>query len=74
MVVVSMRNNIDEIINSIKSKKTKEETEEFLKKSLTLEQNQQLRDVMSDKNALKNLLSTPKAQEILKRFSEEKND
>ena len=74
MVVVSMSNNFDEIINSIKSKKTKEETEEFLKKSLTPEQNQQLRDVMSDKNALKNLLSTPKAQEILKRFSEEKND
>ncbi len=69
-----MSNNFDDILNGIKSKKTKGETEDFLKKSLTPEQNKQLKEVLNDKEALKNLLSTPKAQELLKRFSEGKND
>ena len=74
MVVNSMSNNFDEIINGIKSKKSKEETENFLKNNLTPDQNKQLKEVLSDKEALKNLLSTPRAQELLKKFTEGNND
>ncbi len=64
--------NFDEIINGIKGKKSNAETEEYLKKNLTPTQTKKLNDVLSDKNALQQLLSTPKAQELLKRFTEDK--
>ena len=75
MVVVSMSNkNFDEIINNIKSKKTNEETEEYLKKNLSSDQNRKLKEILSDRKAIEKLLSSPKAQELLKKFTEEKND
>ena len=66
--------NFDEIINSIKSKKSNEEAQEYLKNNLSSEQNRKLKEVLSDKKALEKLLSTPKAQELLKKFTEGKND
>lgn len=66
--------NFDELIKGIKSKKSKEETKEFLEKNLSPDQNKQLKDVLSDKEAIRRLLSTPKAQELLKKFTEGKND
>ena len=75
MVVVSMSNrNFDEIINDIKSKKSKEETQEYLMKNLSSEQNQKLKEILSDRKSIEKLLSTPKAQELLKKFTEGKND
>lgn len=75
MVVVSMsNNNFDEIIKGIKSKKSDEETQDFLMKNLTPNQNKKLKEILSDKETVKKLLSTPKAQELLKRFTEDKND
>ena len=75
MVVVSMSNkNFDEIINNIKSKKTNEETEEYLKKNLSSDQNRKLKEILSDRKAIEKLLSSPKAQELLKKFTEGKND
>ena len=75
MVVVSMsNNNFDEIIKGIKSKKSDEETQDFLMKNLTPNQNKKLKEILSDKETVKKLLSTPKAQELLKRFMEDKND
>ena len=75
MVVVSMSSkNFDEIINNIKSKKSNEETQEYLMENLSSEQNKKLKEVLNDKEAIKKLLSTPKAQELLKKFREEKND
>ena len=66
--------NFDELINNIKSKKSNEETQEYLMKNLSSEQNKKLKEVLNDKEAIKKLLSTPKAQELLKKFREEKND
>ncbi len=66
--------NFDEIINNIKSKKTNEETEEYLKKNLSSDQNRKLKEILSDRKAIEKLLSSPKAQELLKKFTEEKND
>lgn len=75
MVVVSMSNrNFDEIINNIKSKKSKEETQEYLMNNLSSEQNRKLKEILSDRKSIEKLLSTPKAQELLKKFTEGKND
>lgn len=66
--------NFDEIIDSIKSKKSKEETQDYLMKNLTPNQSQKLKEVLSDRKAMEKLLSTPKAKELLKKFTEDKND
>ena len=50
--------NIDEIIDGIKSQKSKKGAEKFLKNKLSPEQSKKLSDVLSDENALKNLLSS----------------
>ena len=74
MVVVSMSNDkFDELINGIKSKKSDEETKDYLMKNLTPNQNKKLNEVLNDKETMKKLLSTPKAQELLKRFMEDRN-
>lgn len=75
MVVVSMNNNnFDEIIKGIKSQKTDEETQDYLMKNLSPNQSKMLKEVLSDKETLKKILSTPKARELLKKFTEDKND
>lgn len=75
MVVVSMsNNNFDEIINSIKSKNNQKDAEDFLKDKLNESQTKKLKEVMSDKSALEQLLSTPQAKALLKKFMEDKND
>ena len=75
MVVVSMsNNNFDEIINSIKSKNNQKVAEDFLKDKLNESQTKKLKEVMSDKSALEQLLSTPQAKALLKKFMEDKND
>lgn len=66
--------NFDEIIDSIKSKKSNEETKDYLMKNLNENQSKKLKEVLSDKGALEKLLSSPKAKELLKRFTEDKND
>ncbi len=63
--------NLDELINGIKSKKSDTETEEYIKKSLTPDQTKKLNEILSDKSALQKLLSSPKAQEILKKFGKD---
>ena len=64
--------NFDEIIDNIKSKKSNEETQEYLMKNLSNEQNQKLKEILSDRKSIEKLLSTPKAQELLKKFKEDK--
>lgn len=67
-------NNFDEIINSIKSKNNQKDAEDFLKDKLNESQTKKLKEVMSDKSALEQLLSTPQAKALLKKFMEDKND
>ncbi len=66
-------NNFNEIINGIRGQGSKKESEDFLKKKLTPNQSKKLQEVLSDKNAIEQLLSTPQAQELLKMFTEDKN-
>ncbi len=67
-------NDFDEIVEKMKQKKDKTEAKDFLMKNLNPSQTKKLQEVMSDKNALSQLLSTPQAQELLKKFMEDKND
>ena len=60
--------NIDEIIDGIKSQKSKQGAEKFLKNKLSHEQSKKLSDVLSDENALKNLLSSDRAKELFKKL------
>ena len=60
--------NIDEIIDGIKSQKSKKGAEKFLKNKLSPEQSKKLSDVLSDENALKNLLSSDRAKELFKKL------
>lgn len=66
--------NFDEIINSIKSNNNKQETENFLKQKLNPSQSKRLQEVMSDRSALEQLLSTPQAKALLRKFMEDKDD
>lgn len=75
MVVFSMSNNdFNEIVEKIKNQKDKTEAQDFLMKKLNPTQSKKLQELMSDKNALSQLLATPQAQELLRKFTEEKND
>lgn len=67
-------NNFDEIVEKMKNQKDKNEAQDFLRKNLNPSQTKRLQEIMSDKNALQQLLATPQAQELLKKFTEDKND
>lgn len=66
-------NNFDEIINGVKEQKDKKGAEDFLMKQLNPNQSKRLQEVLSDRGALEQLLSTPQAQELFKKFTEGKN-
>lgn len=75
MEVFSMsNNNFDEIVEKMKNQKNKKEAQDFLMKKLNSSQSKKLQEVMSDKDALAQLLSTPQAQDLLKKFMGDKND
>ena len=63
-----LNDNIDEIIDGIKSQKSKKGAEKFLKNKLSTEQSKKLSDVFSDEYALKNLLSSDRAKELFKKL------
>ncbi len=65
--------NFDEIINGVKGQNSKKGAEDYLMKQLNPNQSKRLQEVLSDRNALEQLLSTPQAQELLKKFTEGKN-
>ena len=67
-------NNFDEIVEKMKNQKDNAETQDFLMKKLNPSQTKKLQEVMSDKNAIAQMLSTPQAQELLKKFMGDKND
>ena len=66
--------NFDEIINSIKSNNNKQEAEDFLKNKLNPAQTQKLQEIMNDRSAIEQLLSTPQAKMLLRKFMEDKDD
>ncbi|MBO5943960.1 MAG: hypothetical protein J6Q50_01525 [Clostridia bacterium] len=67
-------NNFDEIVEKMKNQKDNKEAQDFLMKKLNPTQSKKLQEVMSDRNALEKMLSTPQAQELLRKFMGDKND
>ena len=67
-------NNFDEIVEKMKNQKDNKEAQDFLMKKLNPSQSKKLQEVISDRNALEKMLSTPQAQELLKKFMGDKND
>ncbi len=67
-------NNFDEIVDKMKSQKDNAQAQDFLMKKLNPSQSKKLHEVLSDRNALEQLLSTPQAKELLKKFTEGKDD
>lgn len=54
-------------------KSSERELSEYLMSKMSKEQNNELNRILSDDNALKNLLSSEKAQKILKKLTGDKN-
>lgn len=67
-------NNFDEIINSLKGKNSKKEAEDFLMQKLNPAQSKKLQEIMKDKDAMSQFLSTPQARNLLKKLTEENNE
>lgn len=63
--------NFDKIINDVKAQNSKKQAEDYLMKNLTPDQSRKLQEIMSDRGALEQLLSTPQAKELLKKFTED---
>ncbi len=61
-------NNFDEIVEKMKNQKDKTQAQDFLMKSLNQSQTKKLQEIMNDRSALEQLLSTTQAQELLKKF------
>lgn len=72
MVVFSMNNNnFEEIMEEMKKHKSKKDAQDFLMEKMTPSQTSKLQEVLSDKDALQQLLSTPQAKDLLKKFLED---
>lgn len=65
--------NFDDIVNGLKNQKSSRDAEDFLKKQLNESQSRKLKELLSDKSAMEQLLSTPQAKELFKKFTEDKN-
>lgn len=66
-------NNVDNIVEGIKKQKSKKGAEEFLKSKLNPDQSKRLNQLLNDETAMRDLLSTPQAQELLKKFTKGEN-
>jgi peptidyl-tRNA hydrolase len=65
--------NFDKILDEIKNQKNKQDATDYIMKQLKPDQSKRLQTLLSDKNAMEQLLSTPQAQDLLKKFTEDKN-
>ncbi len=64
-------NNFEEIMEEMKKNKSKKDAQDFLMEKMTPSQTNKLQEVLSDKDALQQLLSTPQAKDLLKKFLED---
>lgn len=61
-------NDINDMIHELKNKQSRADAEDYLKSRLNPEQSKKLAEVLQDENAAQQLLSTPAAQQLLKKF------
>ena len=65
--------NFNKIVDNMKNQKSRQDAQDYLMKQLKPDQSKRLQELLSDKTAMEQLLSTPQAQELLKKFTEGKN-
>ena len=63
----------NKIVDDMKNQKNRQEAQDYLMKQLKPDQSKKLQELLSDKGAIDKLLSTPQAQELLKKVTEGKN-
>ncbi len=65
--------NFNKILDDMRNQKSKQDAQDYLMKQLKPDQSKRLKELLSDKNAMEQMLSTPQAQELLKKFTEGNN-
>lgn len=60
-----MQNNFDSFLNGSASK---EDVEKYVNNNLSHEDKEKIKSVLADKNKLNEILSSPFAQELMKKF------
>ena len=66
--------NFNKIVDDMKKQKNRQDAQDYLMQQLKPDQSKRLQELLSDKNAIEKMLSTPQAQELLKKFTEGNND
>ena len=65
--------NFNKIVDDMKNQKNRQDAQDYLMKQLKPDQSKRLQELLSDKNAMEQMLKTPQAQDLLKKFTEGKN-
>ena len=65
-----MKNENNLNMNELKSAAENGRVDDFIDKNLTNEQAKKVKAVLSDKNTMEKMLSTPEAKALLKKFTE----
>ncbi len=68
-----MADKSNELFEKVRSSKNGKELADYLKGKLNAEQSKRLKSLLGDENAVKRLLNTPRAKEIIKKITEEGN-
>lgn len=64
---------LDKMVAELKKKGTKKEAEDYLMQQLSPAQSEKLQAVLRDENAAKELLSTPQAQNLMRKLVGDKD-
>ena len=65
--------NFNKIVDDMKKHKNRQDAQDYLMQQLKPDQSKRLQELLSDKSAMEKMLSTPQAQELLKKFTEGNN-
>ena len=65
--------NFNKIVDDMKKQKNRQDAQDYLMQQLKPDQSKRLQELLSDKTAMEKMLSTPQAQELLKKFTEGNN-
>ncbi len=65
--------DISNILEELKQGGTRQELGDYIRSKLNAEQSGRLDEILHDDNALKEILSTPRAQELFRKLTEDKN-
>lgn len=65
--------SFEDIIKALEKQKSKKDAEDYLMSQLSSDQSKKLKEVLKDRAALEQMLSSKEAKEIMKKFTEGKN-